>query len=84
MFPGDAVKYKHTKSKHGSQRASIALVEDSQSTQRTTLDNNTVLLGELQDIRRVKLFATEARCHMRNMVADWHNMKEFMLKAGVF
>ena len=80
----DVIEYKQTKSKHSNQRASIALVDDSHFTQRILLNNNIVLSGKRHDVRRVKLFDTEARSHMPNPVAEWHNLKGYMLQPGVF
>ena len=83
LCPDDVIEYKRTKSKHDSQRASIAIVDDSHSTQMIVLDNNTVLSGKNHNVRRVKLFDTEARRHIPNPVAEWHNPKDYMLQPGM-
>ena len=46
LYRGNVIEYKRTKSKHGSQRESIVIVDDSRSTQKIVIDNNTVLSGK--------------------------------------
>ena len=46
LCPGNVIEYKRAKTKHGSQRASIEIVDDSRSAHRIVLDNNTVLSGK--------------------------------------
>ena len=84
LCPGDVIEFKHTKSKHGSQSASIAIVDASCSTQRIIPDNCIILSGETHDVRRLKLFDAEARRHIPNPVAEWHNLKDYILQHGVF
>ena len=81
---GDEIEYKRTKSKHGSQRASITIVGDSYSTQKVTPNNDTVLSDKRHDVKRVKMFDTDVGRHISNPVAEWHNLKDYVIQPGVF